>query len=141
MNVLLSINPGYINRIMKGEKKYEFRKRIFKRRDIEHVYMYSTSPVSKIIGWLSIETILEGSPEELWEICYLYSGITEEEYFCYFEGKKKAFAIKIKDVKAFDDPIDPYVIFDSFFPPQSFCYLDEDFLFSILQEAMRLAVD
>jgi len=128
MNVLLSVNPKYVAKIVDGEKKYEFRKRIFKRKDIEHIYIYSTSPVSKIIGIITIKGILEGSTEEIWKNCSLYSGMTEEEYFCYFKGKEKAFAIEIKDVKVFTEPVDPYIIFDRFIPPQSFCYLNEDFL-------------
>ena len=85
--------------------------------------------MSKIIGTIIIKTIFEGSPGEIWEKCSLYSGMTEEEYFCYFENKEKAFAIEIKDVKVFTKPVDPYMIFDRFIPPQSFCYVNEDFPF------------
>ena len=127
MNVLLSVKPKYATKIAEGEKKYEFRKRIFKRKDIEQIYIYSTSPVSKIIGVITFKGILEGSTEEIWEECSSYSGMTKEEYFYYFKDQKKAFAIEIKDVKVFTEPVDPYIIFDRFTPPQSFCYLNEDF--------------
>jgi type I restriction enzyme S subunit len=126
MNVLLSIKPEYAARIVEGEKKYEFRKRVFRRKDIELVYIYSTSPICKIIGTVTAERILEGSVEEIWEICSSYSGITEEEYFCYFEDKKKAFAIEIKEVRVFTEPIDPDIVFENFRPPQSFCYFSEN---------------
>jgi predicted transcriptional regulator len=129
MNVLLSIKPKYVAKIVEGEKKYEFRKRIFTRKDIEQIYIYSTSPVRKIIGMITIKEILEGPTEEIWEKCSFYSGITEEEYFCYFKDKKKAFAIEIKDVRVFTEPVDPYMIFDRFIPPQSFCYVNENFPF------------
>jgi len=128
MNVLLSVNPKYAAKIVDGEKKYEFRKRIFKRKDIEQIYIYSTSPVSKITGVITIKEILEGSTEEIWKKCSSYSGITEEEFFCYFEDKEKAFAIEIKDVEVFTESVDPYTIFDRFTSPQSFCYFNEDFL-------------
>ena len=128
LNVLLSVNPKYAAKIVDGEKKYEFRRRIFKRKDIEQIYIYSTSPVSKITGVITIKEILEGSTEEIWEKCSSYSGITEEEFFCYFEDKEKAFAIEIEDVKVFTEPVDPYTIFDRFSPPQSFCYLNKDFV-------------
>lgn len=128
MNVLLSVNPKYAAKIVEGEKKYEFRKRMFKRKDIGHIYIYSTLPVGKIIGMMTIEGILEGATEEIWEKCSSYSGMAKEEYFCYFKDKEKAFAIEIRDVKVFAEPVDPYMIFDCFIPPQSFCYVDEDFL-------------
>lgn len=137
-NVLLSVRPKYTAKIVEGEKKYEFRKRIFKRRDIKHIYIYSTSPVSKIVGTIIIKGIFEGSPGEIWEKCSLYSGMTEEEYFCYFENKEKAFAIEIKDVKVFTEPVDPYMIFDRFIPPQSFCYVNEDFPFRDRKEQNQL---
>ena len=128
MNVLLSIKPEYVAKIVNGEKKYEFRKRIFKRRDVEQIFVYSTSPVSKIVGTITIKRLLEGSTDEIWEKCSLYSGMTKEEYYCYFEGKEKAFAIEIGNVEIFTEPVDPYTL-DNFVPPQSFCYVGEDFLF------------
>ena len=127
MNVLLSVKPEYAAKIMNGEKEFEFRKRIFRRKDVELIYVYSTSPISKIVGIITIERILEGSPDEIWEKCSSYSGMTKEEYFCYFKDNEKAFAIKIKNVRVLADPVDPYALFDRFIPPQSFCYVDEDF--------------
>ena len=35
MDVLLSIKPKYVDAILKGEKKYEFRKIIFKNKNIK----------------------------------------------------------------------------------------------------------
>lgn len=55
--------------------------------------------------------------------------MTEEEYFCYFEDKGKAFIIEIKDLKIFAEPVDPYTTFGEVIPPQSFCYVNENFLF------------
>lgn len=37
MNVLMSIKPEYAERIFKGEKIYEYRKRRFKRNDVEKI--------------------------------------------------------------------------------------------------------
>jgi type I restriction enzyme S subunit len=128
MNVLLSVNPKYVAKIVDGEKKYEFRKRIFKKKDVDQIYIYSTFPVGKIICTVTIKRILEGSTDEIWEKCSLHSGMTKDEYFCYFEGKEKAFAIEIKNVRVFGRPLDPYITFDSFIPPQSFYYVEEGFI-------------
>lgn len=130
MNILLSIKPKYAVKIMEGEKKYEFRKRIFKK-EVENMYIYASSPMSKIVGVIQIEKIMNGSPKKIWEKCSEYSGMTKIEYFCYFKSKKTAFAIKIKNIKRFEEPIDPYCIFEGFIPPQSFYYLNENFLESL----------
>ncbi len=45
MDVLLSVKPKYANEIIAGRKKYEVRKSIFKRENIEKMYIYSSSPV------------------------------------------------------------------------------------------------
>ncbi|MBU7037538.1 MAG: hypothetical protein HXS52_06375 [Theionarchaea archaeon] len=116
---------------MDGEKKYEFRRRIF-RKDVESIYIYSTSPVKRIVGVLRMDKILEGSVETIWEECSSHAGLSREEYLCYFENKEKAFAIKIREVKAFEDPIDPHTICEDFMPPQSFCYVSSDFDFGLV---------
>ena len=126
MNVLLSAKPKYVKEIMNGNKKYEFRKSIFRcKDDIELVYVYSTSPVKKIVGVFTIETIIEDHPKNLWDNFKEFSGIEEEEFFNYFGERKKGFAIEIGELEVFEDPIDPKISIPGFVPPQSFCYTNE----------------
>jgi len=54
MKVLLSIKPKYAEMILSGEKKYEFRRAIFKKPGISKVVIYASSPVSKVIGEFEI---------------------------------------------------------------------------------------
>ena len=125
MNVLLSIKPKYVEEIIKRNKEYEFRRSIFRcREDIEMVYMYSTSPVKKIVGRFRIESIIEDHPKNLWESFRDFSGVEVEEFFNYFGDKETGFAIKIKEVEVFKEPIDPKISIPNFTPPQSFCYID-----------------
>ncbi|MDI6655519.1 MAG: hypothetical protein QME59_06505 [Candidatus Hydrothermarchaeota archaeon] len=125
-NVLLSVEPRYAEAILSGAKKYEFRRTIFKRKDIDKVYLYSNSTTKKIVGSFKIEKILKGTPQEIWNTCYKYSGISRKDFFKYFKGSRKAFGIKIKDVHRFYAPVDPYLIVDNFKPPQSFYYIGEN---------------
>lgn len=123
MDVLLSVEPKYAKAILSGTKKYEFRRTIFKRNDINRVYMYSNSTVKKIVGSFGIDRIIEDTPQEIWTMCRKYGGISEEDFFRYYKGSKKAFAIKIKKVHRFHKPKDPYSLIDGFTPPQSFYYI------------------
>lgn len=126
MNVILSIKPKYIEEIIKGKKKFEFRKSIFKLgKNVKKIYIYSTSPVKKIVGFFKIKDIIEDHPENLWEKYQEYSGIAKEDFFDYFNDKEKGFAIAIKDLEVFAQPIDPKNVIPNFIPPQSFCYFDE----------------
>ena len=128
MNVLLSVKPKYVEEIISGRKKYEFRKSIFKREDIKKLYIYSSSPVKKIIAIVDIDGIISDSPQELWEHCHEDAGISEREFFNYFKNSDIGYAIKISNVQEFPIPIDPYHHNEDFRPPQSFYYLPMSYL-------------
>lgn len=122
MSVLLSIKPKFVEQIMDGSKLYEFRKAIFKS-EVDEVWVYSSSPIKRIVGKIIVENIIEDSPEDLWENFSDFAGIDETNFFKYFEGKEKGYAIKIKDFVKFKDYINPYEKNPDFTPPQSFAYL------------------
>src|SRR4030043_1204962 len=124
MDVLLSIKPKYVKSIVEGKKRYEFRKRIFKNRGINLIYIYSSSPVKKIVGTFEIGGILEDHPDNLWDVVKEFAGIHQQDFLSYFEGRSWAFAIGIQNLQEFNDPIDPYDTMPRFVPPQSYCYLD-----------------
>lgn len=124
MNVLLSIKPKYANAILNGEKEYEFRKVIFKEKNVEKVYIYSSSPIKKIVGVFTVGGIIEDHPKRIWKKCQDKSGITKEDFFTYFNGCKKGYAIKIDNLKPMKTPLDLKKIYPDFIPPQSFCYFD-----------------
>ena len=128
MNVLLSIKPEYVKKIREGYKKYEFRRSIFGKKRIVHiknVYIYSSSPIKKIVARFIIDEIIEDHPEVLWERFKDLSGVKKRDFFNYFQNVDRGFAIKIKRIKFFNEPIDPYSIFPDFVPPQSFRYFKE----------------
>ena len=121
MNVLLSIKPQYVEKILNGTKKYEFRRSIFKK-PVRRIEIYSSSPVQKLVGFFVPGKIVEDSPASLWERFHKGSGVTEEEFFTYFHKKETGFAIEIVDFAVYPVPIDPYVESPAFIPPQSYAY-------------------
>jgi predicted transcriptional regulator len=123
MNVILSIRPKYVQLILSGAKRYEFRKSIFSNKHVEEAYIYETSPIKKIVGIFKIGDIIRASPEDLWDQLGHLSGVNEAEFFDYFQDIKMGFAIEIKNVEIFDAPFDPKERIPGFNPPQSFCYL------------------
>ena len=124
-SVLISIKPKYVNKIIDGKKQFEFRKAIFQSPNVKKVYIYASSPIKKIIGYFHLGDIIEGRPSEIWEKCSSMGGISEQEFFKYYEGKTKAFSLPIERLKVFDHVICPYSTFDNFTPPQSFMYFDQ----------------
>lgn len=129
MNVLLSIKPQYVEKIKAGTKKYEFRKLGFRSiENSEKVFIYSSSPVKRIIGSFKTNKIVEDQPIKLWEQCKEGAGIEEKDFFSYFNNKEKGLAIFVEDLELFKKPVDPKEIKEDFIPPQSFCYIEEDFI-------------
>ncbi|MDG6251362.1 ASCH domain-containing protein [Methanocalculus sp.] len=128
MRVLLSIKPKYVEQILKGNKKFEFRKVIFKDQSVQEIFIYSSYPVKKIIGKFRVGDILEDHPDRLWMKVKDASGIDEEEFFNYFHGKEKGFAIGIDEMLQFDEPYDPWEHNSNFIAPQSFQYIDDSFI-------------
>ena len=70
MNVILSIRPTFCQSIFEGKKVYEYRKRVFKRTDIDKVYIYASKPICKIVGYFTIAAMIEDNPTEIWEITH-----------------------------------------------------------------------
>ena len=52
-----------------------------------------------------------------------FSGLEEKEFFDFFENIEKGFAIEIKSMEKFEDPVDPAKLIPGFVPPQSFYYV------------------
>ncbi|AVF28815.1 ASCH domain-containing protein [Paenibacillus larvae] len=123
MKVLLSIKPEFVEKIFSGEKKYEYRKSIFKKENIDTVVVYSTMPEGKIVGEFKVEAIIVNRPDILWEKTKDASGISNLFFKQYFENRVEGYAIKISDPKLYDEPIDPKLENKSFHAPQSFCYI------------------
>lgn len=101
MKVLLSIKPKYAELILSGEKKYEFRRTIFRNPAVKKVVIYASSPISKVIGEFDIDDILTCNLAELWLHTMDHAGIDKEYYDSYFSGKDRGYAIKVKRVKKY----------------------------------------
>jgi len=125
MKVLLSIKPEYANKIFDGSKKFEFRKAIFKNKDITKVVVYASSPMQKVIGEFEIENILFNDPEALWEKTEKFAGISKDYFDIYFTNKKIAYAIKIKSTTRYEEPLCLQNDLQIKTPPQSFMYIEK----------------
>jgi predicted transcriptional regulator len=122
MRVLLSIKPEFAEKIFNGEKIYEFRRTIFKNKDVRKVVVYASSPVQKVIGEFEIDSILTLDVVELWKQTKTHSGISENFFFSYFLNKQMGHAIKVKKAKKYKTPLCIRKDFQAT-PPQSFIYI------------------
>lgn len=126
-SILLSIKPRFVKQIFEGVKTYELR-RSLPKKEFNKVYVYSSSPTKKVVGYFTVKNIIRGMDKNLfWKRstndCMLkFTGVTKQEYNNYFEGKEKMNAIHIDKLVLFDKPKD-IKDFGVNCVPQNFLYL------------------
>lgn len=122
MKVILSIKPEFAEKIFNGSKKFEFRRRLYKNKQIKTVVVYASSPISKVIGEFEIEDVIHDELNSLWQTTSEYSGISRDYYFDYFKGTEMGYAIAVKRAELYKEPV---CIKETFGikPPQSFAYV------------------
>lgn len=89
--VLISIKPEYVDKILNGTKKYEYRRTLAKK-DVSSLIIYSTWPVKEIVGEVDVVGTIEMAPSSLWEKTKKEAGISRKKYREYFKKRKKACA-------------------------------------------------
>ena len=83
-SILLSINPNHVENILNGTKRYEFRKRVCKKK-VDKILIYSTTPIKKVVGEAEIEEVLIDEPEIIWKKTKEESGIDKNFFDKYYE--------------------------------------------------------
>lgn len=121
--ILMPINPKYVDKILSGKKKYEYRKTKAKRSNVDRMIIYATFPIMKVVAEVAIENIIEESPEVLWKMTKQSSGISKDFYNKYYKDKKNAIAYELGEIKKYEIPKSLNEIGINYVP-QSFIYLD-----------------
>lgn len=104
MNAILSIKPECVSQILDGRKTYEFRRKIFKRTDVNAIAIYYTRPQSAVVAEAKIGTIISAPPELLRQQTGQHGGISRDSFMDYFQGSDTAYAISLQSVKVFKRP-------------------------------------
>ena len=121
--IILSIHPSHIEKILSGEKRYEYRKRI--PTDIRYIVVYATAPIKMIVALIEIDSVIKGIPKEVWDKTKNYAGISQDFFMRYFSNHQDAYAIKIKAVHELLYPKPITDLKDQICAPQSYTYLKE----------------
>lgn len=122
-SILLSVRPEYVERIFSGTKLYEYRKRIPKK-PVNKIIIYSTYPVMKVVGEVSIIGIISSNPTSIWEQTKSEAGISRKKYRLYFKGSKVAYALQLGETNLYNSPklLNDFGVSS---PPQSFIYIGD----------------
>ena len=119
--MLLSIRPEYVNKIVSGKKKYEFRK-FHCREGIDTIVIYATAPMKKVIGEVTLEGIIEGDVEYVWQKTKGFRGVLKKDYEKYYQKRDIAIAYWLGEVTVYEEPM-RLEDFGLHYVPQSFAYI------------------
>lgn len=120
-SILLPIKPNYVEQILLGKKKFEYRKKLCKK-EIKKIYIYATSPVKKVVAEVEVISKIREEKDKLWNRTQQQSGITYELYCKYFSNVKIACAYQLGEVNIYNKAKE-LVDFGIDFYPQSYVYL------------------
>ena len=123
--VLLPIKPKYARQILNGSKTFEYRKNRFRRNDVDTIVIYATSPIKKVLGEAKLIDVLEATPKNIWDKTSYSGGIDKKNFDKYFEGRSKAFAYALGEVKVYKTE-KSLKEFNINYYPQSFVYIDKE---------------
>jgi len=121
--ILLSIHPQFVAKILAGEKRFEFR-RVKTRLIPDKIIIYSTSPVCKIVGEAEVEEVIVDAPNRVWHKTKKFSGIDKAYYSKYYHNREIAIAYKLINVIEYNKPKELKDIGIKS-APQSFAYVND----------------
>lgn len=123
--LLISIKPKYAEKILRGEKRIEFR-RVWTKRSIKFMILYSTSPVKRIVAVASVDKVIAADLETLYQTSIsLGSEVEKHELEKYLQGKEIGYGIIIGRIQHLQNYIDPKAIYPNFTAPQSYRYISK----------------
>ena len=98
MKALFPIKKEYVKKIFDGSKAYEYRKS-FCSLEVDTIVIYESRGKGLVVGEFEIADRLCDTPRNIWERTKGYAGISESDFFSYFEGRDKACAYVVGNVK------------------------------------------
>jgi predicted transcriptional regulator len=127
-DIVISVQPKFVARIISGEKAAELRRRTPSIQPGCRVWIYTKAPQAVISICITVDRIVKGSPQELWEFHRTGFGVSRDEFEAYFGDTKIGCAIFFKEIK----DVSPGVALSEirstskrFHPPQFFKRLKE----------------
>lgn len=123
--ILMSLQEQYYLQILNGIKVYEYR-RSFKDYPLNS-FIYLTSPVKKVVGYLELGNPIIGTPRQIADIAESVKIGHGSVIYDYMKDLRKCYAIPIKKVYEFEEELTLdtlKMVFPKFTPPQSYILME-----------------
>lgn len=128
-NLLISIHPKPIKKIISGSKDIEIRKTKPNIKKGDNVWGYATRPESSLKVKFECGGVIECEKSNFWLEYGSRIGITKDEFESYLSGKMMVYGIIVSNLTVFDVSLvalKQIPAFEYFQPPQGFYYLSDD---------------
>ncbi len=128
-DVLVSIRPFYASKILDGHKTVELRRKFPEVSATgATAFIYSSSPVSAIVGCARIKHVLRLPVSRIWKEHRAAACILKDEFDAYFAGLKYGFAIFLESVQPLKSQLKAIDLMAQFgiVPPQSYRYVTDE---------------
>lgn len=126
-HLMVSIRPEYALKILDGEKTVELRRRFPEATATgATALIYSSSPVSALVGSARIREVFKLPVAQLWRTHGTAACISKAHFNDYFSGVASGFAIILENVVQFERHLSVDVLKGEYgvVPPQSYRYVD-----------------
>lgn len=128
-HILISLASRHAEKIFAGQKQVELRRRPMHVAPGATVWIYVKLPVGSIVGRARIEAVHALPPASLWRRFGLVSGLSRHEFFEYFKGVTKGFALVLEGAQRLRRSLSLEALRKAtkrFQPPQFFIRLTAD---------------
>ena len=128
-HALISLEERFAEGILTGNKLVELRRRPMRLSLGTTIWMYVKVPVGKVIGSAQVHSLHALAPQTLWRKYGNVSGLTKTEFFDYFSGIERGFALVLGNPVRLPRPLPLEklrALNDGFHPPQFFQHLASD---------------
>lgn len=125
--IIMSIKPCYVQKILSGEKTVELRSRKLNVQNGVRIWIYSTLPKGCVEVVATIQSIEYDHPDRIWEMYSEELAITYGEFQKYVHGNEAVSAIRLSNVTKVNNPLTLDSIrscIQKFHPPQFFSHLN-----------------
>ncbi|CCO47126.1 hypothetical protein VIBNISOn1_230025 [Vibrio nigripulchritudo SOn1] len=132
--IVISLKPKWVSLVLEQRKTIELRKSFAKElRNDTLALIYASSPISAIVGTVTIEKATEGEIDYIWNKYGEESQVSKQEFMRYFHKKNKAIALHLNNPVGVNKlTLGELRTCCNFVPPVSWRYLKDTETHSIL---------
>jgi predicted transcriptional regulator/ribosomal protein S18 acetylase RimI-like enzyme len=129
VSLLMSIKPEFAERILRGDKEVEFRRRFSTKHIGQTVLFYVSKPIGSFMFTAKVRDVFKSRTAELWSSHHQKGAIDKDRFDGYFSGVSAGYALVLTDVFPLASPIsleEARRVSSELSPPQSFKRLRAD---------------